>query len=63
MHHVLASLLQFKHSAGVSDEDLAPSTCIVLLGLFAGLCEGGEGGEGLKCFDMHVIVFVSNQRL
>ena len=24
------------------------------------LCEGGEGGEGLKWFDMHVIVFVTS---
>ena len=31
------------------------------LGALVQHCEGGEGGEGLKWFDMHVIVYVTSR--
>ena len=39
------------------------STATRVLPMFAWsrMCEGGEGGEGLKWFDMHVIVFVTSR--
>ena len=40
----------------VGEQDLIEARVTLLLQC---VCEGGEGGEGLKWFDMHVIVFVT----